>query len=138
MGHILIVDDQKCVRQLLSAELILAGFQVAGVADPPTAKEHLSSCQTDLVLLDLYLDGYQGFELLAEIKREHPNLPIIILTACDGFREDSRLSEADGYVVKSFDLQRLKEAIARILGKKQSTDQGRANSVSPLRCLAAL
>jgi two-component system response regulator (stage 0 sporulation protein F) len=115
MGHILIVDDQKCVRQLLSAELMLAGFQVAGVADPPTAKEHLSSCQTDLVLLDLYLDGYQEFELLAEIKREHPNLPVIILTACDSFMDDPRLSHADAYVIKSIHFDELKQRIAQVL-----------------------
>jgi DNA-binding NtrC family response regulator len=116
MGQILIVDDQECVRQLLRAELTLAGYQVTGVDGAQTAREYLLSSRPELVLLDLYLDGPQGFGLLADIKARYPDVPVVILTAYDGFRDDPRLSKADAYFIKSFDFDSLKRAIAKMLG----------------------
>lgn len=69
----------------------------------------------DLVVLDLYLDGPEGFGLFKDIKRIDPCLPVIIFTAYDSYREDPRLSEAAGYVVKNPDLGELKKNIARIV-----------------------
>ena len=80
---------------------------------------HLRDSRTDLVLLDLYLEGFKGWEVLNTIKRENPDLPVLILTAYDSFAEDPRLSQADGYVVKSFiELDKLKQTIADVLGRK--------------------
>ena len=47
-------------------------------------------------------DGAEGFGLLSDIKRRGPHLPIIIFTAYDTYVDDPRLSQADGYVIKSF------------------------------------
>lgn len=119
MAEILIVDDQKCVRQLLGAELTLAGYHVTGADGAETAKACLSSSRPELVLLDLYLDGPQGFGLLDDIKARYPDIPVIVLTAYDGFRDDPRLSKADGYFIKSFDFDNLKRTIAAILGQEK-------------------
>lgn len=135
MGQILIVDDQKCVRRLLRAELTLAGYQVTGADGAETAREYLSSSRPELVLLDLYLDGPQGFGLLADIKARYPNVPVVVLTAYDGFRDDPRLSKADGYFVKSFDFDSLKRAIAKILGS-ETQRRHTAGVLSPLTSVA--
>jgi DNA-binding response OmpR family regulator len=74
----------------------------------------------DLVLLDLYLDGADGWELLRDIKRQHPQLPVLIVTAYDSFVDDPRLSQADGYFVKSLDFIDLKQKIADLLRRKSS------------------
>jgi DNA-binding response OmpR family regulator len=115
MTTILIVDDQTCVRQLLFEELVDEGYEVEGVGDAESARARLRSSRPDLVLLDLYLDGPDGWEVLREAKRAHPLLPVIILTAYDSFEDDPRLSRADGYIVKSFDLTELKAKIAEVL-----------------------
>jgi len=101
MPSILIVDDQPCVRALLSEELVHEGYRVEGLGDAESVRTHLRLTRPDLVLLDLYLDGPEGWELLRDIKRQDPELPVLIVTAYDSFVDDPRLSQADGYFVKS-------------------------------------
>jgi DNA-binding NtrC family response regulator len=115
MANILIVDDQACVRELISEELVLEGHRVHGAGDVKSVRERLQSCKPDLVLLDLYLEGPQGFGLLRDIKSRYPHLPVIIVSAYDSFRDDPRVSQADGYVVKNIRLDTLKEEIKRVL-----------------------
>jgi CheY-like chemotaxis protein len=125
MLNILIVDDQPHVREFLSEELAYGGYQVGSVGDSESLWEYLRVSPPDLVLLDLYLDGFEGLEILHDIKRKDPNLPVLILTAYDSFRGDPRLSQADGYVIKSFiALDELKQKIAEVLNGKQIPKPG--------------
>jgi len=122
MANILIVDDLRCVRELLSEELILEGYRVHSVGDVESVSGLLRFSRADLVLLDLDLDEAGGFGLLREIKRQAPDLPIIILTAYDSYRDDPRLSQADGYVIKSMVLDELKIKIAGVLKEKHARE----------------
>jgi DNA-binding NtrC family response regulator len=119
MAKILIVDDQPCVREIFAEELISEGHQVVTAGDAESVKGHLRFSRLDLVLLDLYLEGPNGIDVLRDIKRERPNLPVIILTAYDSFRADPRLSQADGYVIKSICFDELKEKVADVLTKER-------------------
>ncbi len=118
MASILIIDDQPCVRELLAEEFICQGHRVAATGDAESLGEHLSSSQPDLVILDLYLDGTDGFQVLRDIKSQEPHLPVIIFTAYDSYVDDPRLSQADGYVIKSVDLDDLKQEVADVLKQK--------------------
>jgi DNA-binding response OmpR family regulator len=118
MANILIVDDQPCVHELLSEELISEGCWITRADDAESVRRHLRSSRPDLVLLDLYLDGPEGFEILRDIKEQDPYLPVIIFTAYDSFMDDPRVSQADGYVIKSFDFTELKQKIAGVLRRK--------------------
>ena len=120
MPGILIVDDQPCVRALLSEELVDEGYRVEGLGDAESVRTRLRFTRPDLVLLDLYLDGPDGWELLRDIKRQDPELPVLIVTAYDSFVDDPRLSQADGYFVKSLDFTDLKQKIADLLRRKPS------------------
>lgn len=120
MANILVVDDQLYIRKLLSEELILEGHKVTCIGDAESAGTYLQSFQPDLVLLDLYIDGPQGFRLLEDIKCQHPDLPVIIVTAYDSFADDPRLSRANAYVIKSIRLDTLKKKIAQVLGRRES------------------
>ena len=123
MTKILIVDDQACVRELLSEELISEGYRVAMAGDVESVRGHLRFSKPDLVLLDLYLDGAEGFRVLRDIKEQNPDLPVIIFTAYDSYVDDPRLSQADGYVIKSIDLDELKGKIADVLRRKPSLQE---------------
>ncbi|UCD86289.1 MAG: response regulator, partial [Desulfobacterales bacterium] len=112
MAKTLIVDDQPCVREIFAEELISKGHQVLTAGDAEYVKGHLRFSRADLVLLDLYLEGPNGIGVLQDIKRECPNLPVIIVTAYDSFREDPRLSQVAGYVIKSIFFEELKEKAA--------------------------
>jgi two-component system response regulator GlrR len=116
MASILIIDDQSGVRQLISEELILEGHQVRSLGDAESVRGHLQRFRPDIVLLDLYLDGPEGFGVFEDIKCQHPELPVVILTAHDGFVNDPRLCMADGYVIKSFDFTELKATVRHALG----------------------
>ena len=128
MSKILIVDDQLCVRQLLTAELTLEGYHVASSDDAESAKGRFLFFRPDVVLLDLYLDGPEGFGLFDDIKRKYPRLPVIIFTAYDGYMDDPRLSQADGYVIKNIDCDELKVKIADIL-RHQAVLKTKRNNV---------
>ena len=118
MPTILIVDDQACIRKLFSEELSFEGYRVETAYNGESARAHLRLSPPDVVLLDLYLDGPDGWEVLRDIKRQDPHLPVIIVTAYDSFRDDPLLSQADGYVVKSADFTELKQKIAGVLRRK--------------------
>ncbi len=118
MANILIVDDQPCVQELLSEELVCEGYRLARAGDAESATQYLQSSRPDLVLLDLYLDGLEGFEILRDIKKQYPHLPVIIFTAYDSFMDDPRVSQADGYLIKTFDFTELKQKMAEVLCRK--------------------
>ena len=123
MTKILIVDDQPCVGKLLSEELMLEGYRLTTAGDAESVTGHLRFSKPDLVILDLYLDGAEGFGVLRDIKRQDPDLPVIIFTAYDGYVDDPRLSQADGYVIKSIVLDELKRKIADVLRRKRLPEE---------------
>ena len=118
MADILIVDDQACIREFVSDGLLSEGYRVATAANAESVGRHLRLPQPDLIVLDLYLDGPDGPEVFHDIKRQYPRVPVIIFTAYDSYREDPRLSQADGYVIKSIVLDELKAKIADLLRRK--------------------
>ncbi|MCD6138761.1 MAG: response regulator [Deltaproteobacteria bacterium] len=119
MAKILIIDDQPYVRELLSEELTDEGYRVASAGDANSALKRLKASNPDLVVLDLYLEGANGFAVFHDIKKQHPGLPVVIFTAYDSYVDDPRLSQADGYAIKSPDLRPLKEKIVNLLGGKR-------------------
>jgi CheY-like chemotaxis protein len=115
MATILVVDDQPCVLELVSEELTSEGYRVTMASDAESVLDDLKLSPPDLVILDLYLDGPDGIVVLDRIKRQYPRLPVVVFTAYDSFREDPRLSQADGYVIKSTIFDELKETITVLL-----------------------
>lgn len=118
MPDILIVDDQPYLQEFFSEELTNEGYGVVSVNDAESVRGYLRNSRPDIVLLDLYLNGFEGWDLLKELKSEDPGLPVLIVTAYDNYVNDPRLSEADGYVVKSFvQVDDLKQKIADVLAR---------------------
>jgi two-component system response regulator (stage 0 sporulation protein F) len=116
MANILIVDDQPHLRELFSLELRDEHHRVCSISDAESVNGHLMNSKPDLVLLDLYLNGFEGWDVLHKIKSQYPHLPVLIVTAYDNYGQDPRLSQADGYIVKDFDaIGRIKEKIADLL-----------------------
>ena len=118
MANILVVDDQACVRELFSQELTFEGHTVTSVGNAESVKRHMESSRPDLVLLDLYMDELDGWHVLLEIKKQDPYLPVLIVTAYDSYPDDPRLSQAEGYVVKSINLDELKQKVDDILSRR--------------------
>jgi CheY-like chemotaxis protein len=116
MSNILIVDDQPHLQFLLSEELKDDGYNTASVSDARSAVSYCKESKPDVVLLDLYLDGFEGWNVLNDLKNGNPNLSVIVVTAYDNYANDPRLSRADGYVVKDLgSIDTLRKMIADAL-----------------------
>jgi DNA-binding response OmpR family regulator len=77
--------------------------------------ERIQNEKPDLVILDIKMVDYNGLDLLQEIRSKFYDLPVILCTAYDTFKEDIKSIAADFYVIKSFDLTELKKKIAMAL-----------------------
>ena len=93
MQSILIVDDQPHLQEFLLEELMDEGHSVEAVTDAVSVRRYLGDSKPDLVLLDLHLNGFEGWDVLDDIKSTHPHLPVLIFTAYDNYAEDPRLSK---------------------------------------------
>ena len=75
------------------------GYRVVSMGEAELAKGYLEDSKTDVVFLDLYLNGFDGWDVLQDIKGKERHLPVLILTAYDSYGADPRVSQADGYMV---------------------------------------
>jgi len=113
--RILVVEDEEHIAEGLRFNLEAEGYEVETFADGPSAVEALSAAEIDLVILDLMLPGYSGFEVLSRIRAAGRFVPVLILTAKDSAEDRVRGLEegADDYLVKPFHLD---ELLARVRG----------------------
>ena len=119
MAKLLVVDDEANIRLLYAQELSDEGYEVVTAASSLEAVEKLEGDGFDLVVLDIKLRNESGIELLQRIVKERHALPVILCTAFSCYKDDFSAWLADGYVVKSSDMQELKDEIRRVLTKKQ-------------------
>jgi two-component system, OmpR family, response regulator MprA len=111
-ARVLIVDDERALRELLEFGLEQAGFSVCSVPDGPAAFPLLQAWSPDVIVLDVMLPGMDGFALLPELRR-HTKAPVIMLTARAETSEKIAgfAAGADDYLAKPFDLE---ELVARL------------------------
>jgi two-component system, OmpR family, phosphate regulon response regulator OmpR len=114
--HILIVDDDRRIRDLLSRFLNTEGYRVTTADTAAEARAKLDGLSFDLLVLDVMMPGESGFELARSI-RASSSVPILMLTARD--EKESRIEGleigADDYVAKPFEPRELSLRINNIL-----------------------
>jgi DNA-binding response OmpR family regulator len=103
-------------------ELAEEGYNVITTGVCQEVPELIASAQPSAIVLDIRIDDCDGLELLKEIKEIRPDLPIILYTAYDSYREDDKSVAADYYVVKSFNLSELKEKLAQVIRRVVEDD----------------
>lgn len=115
MTRILVVEDEEHLAEGLRFNLEAEGYEVEIVSDGPSAVESLAREGSDLVILDLMLPGYSGFEVLRRARAAGRLAPVLILTAKDSTEDRVRGLEegADDYLIKPFHLD---ELLARVRG----------------------
>ncbi len=132
---ILVVEDEKEIRELILNKLTEAGFLVLGSANGTEALQILNSQQVDVVLLDQILPDMHGLDILHNIRNteKYSDLPVIILTGL--INEDEKVkafeNRADDYVTKPF---LSKELIARIRALLRRS-QKLSNQQQPLQLI---
>jgi DNA-binding response OmpR family regulator len=116
--HILVVDDEPPIRELLASYFKKHGYDVTTAADAAETMRLADEVPLHLVILDVLLPDSDGLEILEQLKSAHPNLPIIIMTGI-GFDEEllqeSIQKGASGYVSKTLPLDQLLMEVHRTL-----------------------
>jgi DNA-binding response OmpR family regulator len=115
MSHVLVVEDDVHIRELIALHLGLEGLETSAVADGRAALTRLGGTRFDLVVLDLMLPGVDGVTICKSLRRSGPNTdtPVLMLTA-RGEEADTVIgleSGADDYLAKPFGVR---EFVARV------------------------
>ena len=121
MAAILIVEDEISINTLISKNLTLVGHKCTGAYDGTTALQMIQNNNYDLIILDVMLPGFSGFEIITYVK----DTPVIFVTAKSGLQDKLKGLElgADDYIVKPFEMQELLARVAVVLRRvhKNST-----------------
>lgn len=117
MYRILVVEDEKRIADLLEKGLSEFGFQISLCYDGDMAIRLIKNEKFDLIITDVILPHFNGFELSKIAKSIYPDVPIIMLTALGNTDDklDGFDSGADDYMVKPFDLRELNARIHLLL-----------------------
>lgn len=126
-ARILVVDDSRTNRSLLSKRLEQQGYLTEMAEDGQQALDKLTEARFDLVLLDVMMPVVDGYEVLARMK-SHPtqrDIPVIMISAADEIESVAKGIElgAEDYLPKPFDPALLKARITACLEKKRLRDQ---------------
>jgi len=125
LGRVMVVDDSKTIRDLISMNLELEGYDVVTAADGQECLDHLAVVAAgnaeslQLLMLDVVMPGMDGVELTARLKATPTTaaLPILIVSASAQRRdfELARGAGADGYLTKPFSPDDLLDEVARLI-----------------------
>jgi two-component system response regulator MprA len=115
--RILVVDDDRAVREALRRTLVLGGYEVELAEDGEQTLERIAESVPDAMVLDVGLPGIDGLEVCRRVRRTGSRVPILILTARDQVadRIDGLDAGADDYMIKPFDVGELKARLRALL-----------------------
>jgi two-component system, OmpR family, response regulator MprA len=133
--RILVVDDDRAVREALRRTLTLAGYEVELADDGEQALEGIVQAVPEAVVLDVGLPGIDGLEVCRRVRRLGNRVPILILTARDSVadRIDGLDVGADDYMVKPFDVGELQARLRALLRRAQPEGDGDGLSFAEVR-----
>jgi DNA-binding NtrC family response regulator len=117
--HILVVDDEADVRDVLAQALTVKGYRVTAAETGHEALRLVKSDPPQLLISDLQMEDADGLELIEEIKTTFPNLPVILLTGMIFDAEvvrDTISKKVSCYLEKTSSLQRVTTEVQRLLG----------------------
>lgn len=117
MKKILLVDDEESIHLLYRDELEEEGYEVHSAFNGEEALEKLGILSPDLIILDINMPGMNGIEALRRIKEINSEIPVILCSAYQEFKQDLASWASDEYIVKSSNLDELKAAVKKHLAK---------------------
>ncbi len=130
MTSILVVDDERSMRDFLKILLTKEGYKVETAAGGADALQLLEEHTFNLVISDIKMDGMSGLELLNEIKEQNPSLPVVMITAFAS-PNDAVFAMKNGafdYISKPFNVDEIKSVI--IAATSKTSELAEAKSIS--------
>lgn len=117
MFHVLVVEDDLKLRQLLCTVLIKNGYRVTGAMDGQQALAALEREYVDLMICDILMPNMDGCELTRSLREAGYTLPVLMVTACETFFDKQRgfLAGTDDYMVKPIDVNEMLLRVGALL-----------------------
>jgi DNA-binding response OmpR family regulator len=118
---ILIVEDDRALREGLAMNLQLQGYRVLTAADGDEGMKKAFDSHPDLIVLDIMLPGWSGLDILAELREKSDDVPVLILSARDTTNDKIQGLDvgADDYVTKPFELAELLARVEALLRRRR-------------------
>src|SRR6187551_130695 len=122
--RILIVDDDRALRDALRRALVLGGYDTVPVEDGESALAEVARSEPDAVVLDIGLPDIDGLEVCRRLRGAGNRVPVLMLTARDAVadRIDGLDAGADDYLIKPFDVGEVKARIRALLRRAGNGD----------------
>jgi two-component system response regulator PilR (NtrC family) len=130
MTSILIVDDERSMRDFLKILLTKEGYEVSTASGGHQALEQIAKQSYDLIITDIRMEEMDGLSLLSTIKEQHPSLPVVLITAFAS-PDDAVFAMKNGafdYISKPFNVDEIKSVI--IAATKKGRQHAEAKSIS--------
>ena len=124
-AHLLVVDDEPNIRDLLASSLRFAGFEVSIAGDGNGALKTVEKTSPDLVVLDVMLPDMDGFTVARRLRERDVTTPILFLTARDDMADKVQglTVGGDDYVTKPFGLEEVVARIRAILRRTMGSEE---------------
>jgi two-component system response regulator (stage 0 sporulation protein F) len=113
--RILVVDDEEGIQLLYREEFEDEGYEIISAYNGDEALTIFREQTPDLVILDINMPGMNGIEVLRRMKETHPNLPVILSSAYQEYKQDIGSWASEEYIVKSANMDDLKDAVRKHL-----------------------
>ncbi|SUI99083.1 Sporulation initiation phosphotransferase F [Sporosarcina pasteurii] len=115
--NVLIVDDQQGIRLLLEEVFKKEGYGTKSAANGGEALQQVKNEQPDCILLDMKMPGMDGIDVLRQLKKEWPEIPVIMMTAYEELKLVEHALEigAEKYFTKPFDIFEVRDAVNLLL-----------------------
>lgn len=121
MLRLLIVDDQKGIRRLLTEVFLEYGYEIDSCANGIKALEVIPEFKPDLIIMDVKMPGMNGIDVLKKLRETDKDIRVIMMTA---YGDQHYINQAETlgvarFLIKPFDLNELKEQVEEILQDKK-------------------
>src|SRR5579872_4027547 len=125
MGSVLIIDDEAAIRESLETLLDMEGYEVQSAESAEDGLARLGERAYDLVLLDLSLPDRSGMDLLPELAGNHPEIPVIMITAYGTVENavTAMQSGAVNFVQKPWDNEKLLADVRAAVGRRKAEEE---------------
>jgi DNA-binding NtrC family response regulator len=121
--HILSIDDEADIRELLQEALSIRGYRVSTAAEPEQAKKIIKEDPPQLIIMDFQIEEGDGFVLMEDIKRLAPGVPVMLLTGAvfdRGTVRDTIEKKVTRYLDKTASLSTIISEVETLLGDSPS------------------
>jgi len=113
--NVLICEDDIDIQDLLEIIILDMGLNLFQCRDKDSLYKEINSQEINLIILDYWLKKKKADEILSELKKEHPEIPVILMSAIADLPEISKKLKADDYIKKPFNIEELKDKIKKHL-----------------------